>query len=226
MSFIVAIDGPAGTGKGTMAGLLAKKYKLVNIDTGATYRCVTLEMLNKNISLDDEEKIAEMLKNIKIEMSNEDGKQRVLLNREDVTEKIRSKEVTALVSQVSAIVEVRLNMVKLQRKLAEGKDVIMEGRDITTYVFPNADVKIYLDADVKERARRRYKENLEKGINMTYEEVLEKIKIRDHNDSNKEIGSLKIAEDAIVIDTTYLTIEQVKEKVADIINKAKGGQQC
>ena len=117
-------------------------------------------------------------------------------------------------------------MVKLQRKLAEGKDVIMEGRDITTYVFPNADVKIYLDADVKERARRRYKENLEKGINMTYEEVLEKIKIRDHNDSNKEIGSLKIAEDAIVIDTTYLTIEQVKEKVADIINKEKGGQQC
>ena len=226
MSFIVAIDGPAGTGKGTMAELLAKKYKLVNIDTGATYRCVTLEMLNKNISLDDEEKIAEMLKNIKIEMSNEDGKQKVLLNGEDVTEKIRSKEVTALVSQVSAIVEVRLNMVKLQRKLAEGKDVIMEGRDITTYVLPNADVKIYLDADVKERARRRYKENLEKGINMTYEEVLEKIKIRDHNDSNKEIGSLKIAEDAIVIDTTYLTIEQVKEKVADIINKAKGGQQC
>ena len=163
---------------------------------------------------------------IKIDIKNNEGIQTIFLNGEDVTDKIRSKEVTALVSQVSAIVEVRLNMVKLQRKLAEGKDVIMEGRDITTYVFPNADVKIYLDADVKERARRRYKENLEKGINMTYEEVLEKIKIRDHNDSNKEIGSLKIAEDAIVIDTTYLTIEQVKEKVADIINKAKGGQQC
>ena len=195
MSFIVAIDGPAGTGKGTITKLIAKDFGLINIDTGATYRCVTLEMINQNVSINEKDKI-------------------------------RSKEVTALVSQVSAIVEVRLNMVKLQRKLAEGKDVIMEGRDITTYVFPNADVKIYLDADVKERARRRYKENLEKGINMTYEEVLEKIKIRDHNDSNKEIGSLKIAEDAIVIDTTYLTIEQVKEKVADIINKAKGGQQC
>jgi cytidylate kinase len=220
MSFIVAIDGPAGTGKGTITKLIAKDFGLINIDTGATYRCVTLEMINQNVSINEKDKIIKISETIKI------GIQTIFLNGEDVTDKIRSKEVTALVSQVSAIVEVRLNMVKLQRKLAEGKDVIMEGRDITTYVFPNADVKIYLDADVKERARRRYKENLEKGINMTYEEVLEKIKIRDHNDSNKEIGSLKIAEDAIVIDTTYLTIEQVKEKVADIINKAKGGQQC
>lgn len=226
MSFIVAIDGPAGTGKGTITKLIAKDFGLINIDTGATYRCVTLEMINQNVSINEKDKIIKISETIKIDIKNNEGIQTIFLNGEDVTDKIRCKEVTALVSQVSAIVEVRLNMVKLQRKLAEGKDVIMEGRDITTYVFPNADVKIYLDADVKERARRRYKENLEKGINMTYEEVLEKIKIRDHNDSNKEIGSLKIAEDAIVIDTTYLTIEQVKEKVADIINKAKGGQQC
>lgn len=184
-------------------------------------------MINQNVSINEKDKIIKISETIKIDIKNNEGIQTIFLNGEDVTDKIRSKEVTALVSQVSAIVEVRLNMVKLQRKLAEGKDVIMEGRDITTYVFPNADVKIYLDADVKERARRRYKENLEKGINMTYEEVLEKIKINEIiNDSNKEIGSLKIAEDAIVIDTTYLTIEQVKEKVADIINKAKGGQQC
>ena len=186
MSFIVAIDGPAGTGKGTMAELLAKKYKLVNIDTGATYRCVTLEMLNKNISLDDEEKIAEMLKNIKIEMSNEDGKQRVLLNREDVTEKIRSKEVSSNVSQVSNIKQIRTAMAGLQRKMAQGKDVIMEGRDICTVIFPTADVKIYLDADAKERAKRRFKQNQEKGIDMSYEEVLENIKARDKNDMEKE----------------------------------------
>ena len=238
MSFIVAIDGPAGTGKGTITKLIAKDFGLINIDTGATYRCVTLEMINQNVSINEKDKIIKRSSfNMRIrfkqwarpeiDIKNNEGIQTIFLNGEDVTDKIRSKEVTALVSQVSAIVEVRLNMVKLQRKLAEGKDVIMEGRDITTYVFPNADVKIYLDATPEERAkRRRYKENLEKGINMTYEEVLEKIKIRDHNDSNKEIGSLKIAEDAIVIDTTYLTIEQVKEKVADIINKVKGGQQC
>ena len=237
MSFIVAIDGPAGTGKGTITKLIAKDFGLINIDTGATYRCVTLEMINQNVSINEKDKIIKRSSfNMRIrfkqwarpeiDIKNNEGIQTIFLNGEDVTDKIRSKEVTALVSQVSAIVEVRLNMVKLQRKLAEGKDVIMEGRDITTYVFPNADVKIYLDATPEERAKRRYKENLEKGINMTYEEVLEKIKIRDHNDSNKEIGSLKIAEDAIVIDTTYLTIEQVKEKVADIINKVKGGQQC
>ena len=169
MSFIVAIDGPAGTGKGTLAGILAKKYNLVNIDTGATYRCVTLAMLNKNIKLDDEEKIAQILKTIKIEMSNENGKQKVLLNGEDVTEKIRGKEVSENVSQVSSIKQIRLALSGLQRKMAQGKDVIMEGRDIGTVVFPTADIKIYLDADVEERARRRLKQNEEKGIQMSYE---------------------------------------------------------
>ena len=155
MSFIVAIDGPAGTGKGTITKLIAKDFGLINIDTGATYRCVTLEMINQNVSINEKDKIIKISETIKIDIKNNEGIQTIFLNGEDVTDKIRSKEVTALVSQVSAIVEVRLNMVKLQRKLAEGKDVIMEGRDITTYVLPNADVKIYLDADVKERARRR-----------------------------------------------------------------------
>ena len=226
MAFIVALDGPAGSGKGTVTKILAKKLGLVNIDTGAMYRCVALEMLNKNIELNDLEKIKDLLNSINIKLEENKNKQVVLLNGQDVSDEIRSNKVTKVVSQVSSIKEIREKLVEMQREMAKTKDIIMEGRDITTVVFPNADVKIYLDADVKERARRRYKENLEKGINMTYEEVLEKIKIRDHNDSNKEIGSLKIAEDAIVIDTTYLTIEQVKEKVADIINKAKGGQQC
>ena len=219
MSFIVAIDGPAGTGKGTMAKMLSKKYNLVNIDTGATYRCVALEMLNKKIGLDEEEKIAEMLKNIKIEMFNNCGKQKVLLNGVDVTEKIRSKEVTRCVSQVSSIKQVRIAMNGLQRKMAKNKNVIMEGRDIGTVVFPDADVKIYLDADVEERARRRYKQNQEKGIQMSYEEILENIKIRDKNDMEKEMGALKVADGATVIDTTNLSIKQEKNEICKIINE-------
>lgn len=218
MSFVVAIDGPAGTGKGTITKLVSEDLGLVNIDTGATYRCVTLEMLNQNVDISEKDKVIEISKNIDINMVNDNGSQKVYLNGNNVSEEIRSKEVTALVSQVSSIKEVRLNMVDLQRKLAEGKDVIMEGRDITTYVFPNADVKIYLDADEEERAKRRYKQNLEKGINTSYEEVVENIRWRDHNDRNKEIGSLKIADDAIVIDTTNLSIEEVKEKVENLIN--------
>ena len=217
MSFIVAMDGPAGTGKGTITSLISKEMGLVNIDTGATYRCVALYVIKNNIKLEEKEKIIESLPNIHIDMKNEQGVQKVYLNNEDVTSEIRSKEVTKIVSQVSSIVEVRLAMVEVQRNLAKGKDVIMEGRDITTYVFPNADVKIYLDADEEERAKRRYKEMQEKGIEMTYDEVLKNIQIRDKNDKEKKIGALKIAEDAIYIDTTNLTIEEVKEKVKEII---------
>lgn len=221
MSFIVAIDGPAGTGKGTITKLIAKDFGLINIDTGATYRCVTLEMINQNISINEKDKIIKISETIKIDIKNNEGIQTFFLNGEDVTDKIRSKEVTALVSQVSAIVEVRLNMVKLQRELAEGKDVIMEGRDITTYVFPNADVKIYLDASEEERARRRLLEMQEKGIDITYEEVLDNIRKRDYNDKHKEIGALKLAPDSIVIDTTNMTIEEVEEKVIQIIEEKR-----
>ena len=213
------MDGPAGTGKGTITSLISKEMGLVNIDTGATYRCVALYVIKNNIKLEEKEKIIESLPNIHIDMKNEQGVQKVYLNNEDVTSEIRSKEVTKIVSQVSSIVEVRLAMVEVQRNLAKGKDVIMEGRDITTYVFPNADVKIYLDADEEERAKRRYKEMQEKGIEMTYDEVLKNIQIRDKNDKEKEIGALKIAEDAIYIDTTNLTIEEVKEKVKEIITE-------
>lgn len=219
MSFIVAMDGPAGTGKGTITNLISKEMGLVNIDTGATYRCVALYAIKNNIKLEEKEKIIESLPNIHIDMKNEQGVQKVYLNNEDVTSEIRSKEVTKIVSQVSSIVEVRLAMVEVQRNLAKGKDVIMEGRDITTYVFPNADVKIYLDADEEERAKRRYKEMQEKGIEMTYDEVLKNIQVRDKNDKEKEIGALKIAEDAIYIDTTNLSIEEVKEKVKEIITE-------
>lgn len=217
MSFVVAIDGPAGTGKGTITSLISKEMGLVNIDTGATYRCVALYTIKNNINLEEKEKIIESLPNIHIDMENKEGTQKVYLNNEDVTSQIRSKEVSKIVSQISSIKEVRFAMVEVQRNLAKGKDVIMEGRDITTYVFPNANIKIYLDADEEERAKRRYKEMQEKGIEMTYEEVLNNIQIRDKNDKEKEIGALKIATDAIYIDTTNLTIEEVKQKVEEII---------
>lgn len=224
MSFIVAIDGPAGTGKGTVTSLLSEEMGLVNIDTGATYRCVALYAIRNNIQLEEKERIIQSLGNIEIDMKNEEGRQTVFLNGEDVTKEIRSKEVTQIVSQISSIKEVRFAMVEVQRNLAKGKDVIMEGRDITTYVFPNADVKIYLDADEKERAKRRYKEMQEKGIEMTYEEVLRNIQIRDKNDKEKEIGALIIAEDAVYVDTTNLTIEEEKERVKQIIEEKRGNR--
>jgi len=219
MSFIVAIDGPAGTGKGTITQKMAKKFGLVNIDTGAMYRCVSVACLEQNIGIEETEKIIELSAKLHIEMKEKEGKQQVLLDGKDVTEAIRTKEVSSIVSQVSSITGVRLNMVAQQRKMAEGKNVIMEGRDITTYVFPNADVKIYLDADCEERAKRRYKQNQEKGINMSYEEVLENIRKRDENDRNKEIGSLTIAKDATVIDTTHLSIAQVSKQVSKLIKE-------
>lgn len=217
MSFIVGIDGPAGSGKGTVTKQVANRLGLINIDTGSTYRCVALETINKGVSLEDKEEIIEIAKTIKIDVKPLPDGDKVYLNGKDVTKDIRSKEVTQIVSQISSIKEVRFEMVNLQRKLAEGKNVIMEGRDICTYVFPNADVKIYLDASIEERAKRRYKENQEKNINMTYEEVVENITKRDENDKTKEVGALKKAEDSIVVDTTSLTIEEVVEKIIKII---------
>ena len=217
----IAIDGPAGTGKGTITKIVAEKLGLVTIDTGATYRCITLAMIKQNVKLEEEEKIKEILEKSKIEFKNINGEQHTFLNDEDVSKEIRSNKVNSMVSQVSALKFVRYKMVDLQRKLAEGKDVIMEGRDIGTYVFPNADVKIYLDAQPEERARRRQKQNEEVGIQSTYEEDLAGIIARDENDKNKEMGALKVAEDAIVVDGTHGTIEENVQKVIEIINKKK-----
>lgn len=211
---IVAIDGPAGSGKGTVAEILSKKCNLVNIDTGATYRCVALAMLRNNISLDNLDKIIELSKNldIKFGLNNE-----VYLNGEDVTKEIRSKEVTLIVSQVSSIVEVRKNMVKLQRNLAKDYDVVMEGRDITTVVLPNANYKFYLDASLESRVERRLKQNKEKNIDMSYDEIYENIKMRDYNDMHKEVGSLMRTDDQVYIDSTNMTIDEVVDKMINII---------
>ncbi len=221
MSFIVAIDGPAGSGKGTVTEIVSKKLGLVNIGSGAAYRCVALETIKRGIKLGETQKIVDILNEINIEFKIEDGKDVIYLNGENVTNNLRTKEVAKIVSQVSSIKEVRFKLNDIFRKCAYDADVIMEGRDIGTYVFPNANVKIYLDATAEERARRRFIQNQEIGVEMSYEEILENIRIRDKNDMEKEIGALKMAEDAIYVDSSNMTIEEVVKQIVDIINKKK-----
>ena len=222
MGFVVAIDGPAGSGKGTITKLVGEKMNLINIDTGAMYRCCSLYMLRHNIKLDELDKIEKMLSEIKFEqVKNEEGVDEFFLEGENVSSEIRSKEVTEIVSPVSHIPIVRQKMVELQREMGNSMDVIMEGRDIGTNVFPNANVKIYLDATPEERANRRLKQNIEKGIESSYEEVLKNIIARDTNDKTSDVAPLRQAEDAVYLDTTDLSIEQVVERVIEIINNAK-----
>ena len=218
MTFIVAIDGPAGSGKGSITKLVGEKLGLINIDTGAMYRSVALNLIRENIGLDDIEKISEVLDNIKLDFKKDGDIMRFYLNGEEVTDEIRSKQVNEIVSQVSHIPLVRTRMVDLQRKIAEGKRVIMEGRDIGTNVFPNADVKIYLDATAEERAKRRYKQNQEKGIDIPYEEVLQNVIFRDTSDKTSDVAPLKMADDAILVDSTNMTIEEVQNRIIEIIN--------
>ena len=214
MSFIIAIDGPAGSGKGTIAKKVASKINAINVDTGAMFRCVALQALRENVSLEEIEKIKNILNNIEIDLKP-NGK--VFLNGEDVSKAIREEEVSKYSSPISTISDVREKLLHMQRKLGEFNDIVMEGRDIGTVVFPNANVKIYLDASPEERARRRIRQNLEKGIKSNYEEVLEEIKKRDFRDISRDIAPLKKAEDAIYIDSTNLSIEEVTEKILDII---------
>ena len=219
MCFIVAVDGPAGSGKGTVTKRIEKELGLVNLDTGATYRCVALDAIRHGFKAEDEEKIIKMLNDINIKIEKKDGKDVIFLNGEDVSKEIRDLPVTKMVSQISSIIPVREKLIEIQRGLANGKNVIAEGRDIGTVVFPDANVKIYLDANEKIRAERRYKEYLENGVNTTYEEVLESIKTRDMNDKNKKFGALKKADDAIVIDTSNKTIDEVTEEVKGLIKQ-------
>ena len=207
---IIAMDGPAGSGKGTITNLVAKKLNMINIDTGATYRCIALLVLRNNIKLDEKEKIIELAKKAKIEIDEQD---RVFLNEEDVSKEIRSKEVTDIVSQVSVIQEVRIILEDIQREMAKGKNVVIEGRDMTTVVFPNADYKFYLDATPEERAKRRFKQNQEDGIECTYEEILKNINERDYIDMHKPKGALLRTYEQIYIDSTNMTIDEVVEEV-------------
>ena len=211
---IIAIDGPAGSGKSTIAKLIAEDLGLVYLDTGAMYRLVTLNALNDGI-LGNLDKIIKMLDNLNIDIK-ENG---FYLDDIDVSEEIRKPVVSENVSDIAAIREVREKMVDLQRKFSESKNVILDGRDIGTVVFPNADVKIFLVADAKERANRRYKELVAKGENVRIEEIYENILKRDEIDSTRKESPLKKADNAIEVDTTSKNIEEVKNEILNIVRK-------
>ena len=219
MGFVIAVDGPAGSGKGTITSLVAERLGISLMDTGAMYRCVTVYFLRNGVDLEDDAGVKEALTQIDIDMEMIDGVQNFFLNGENVTKEIRTKEVDAIVSQVSHVLPVRLAMVDLQRRLARGKNIIMEGRDIGTNVFPDAECKIYLDATPEERARRRMKQNEEKGIEATYEEVLANVLFRDENDRTSDVAPLKMADDAVLLDSTNLSIEEVVEEAIRIIKE-------
>ncbi|WP_294657549.1 (d)CMP kinase [uncultured Fusobacterium sp.] len=216
--FIVTVDGPAGSGKSTIAKIIAKKYGFTYLDTGAMYRMIALYALENNISLDDTEAVEDMLKNTKLDII---GNQ-FFLNGKDVSEEIRTPRVSAIVSPVSAIKEVRVKLVDLQREISKGKSVILDGRDIGTVVFPNGDVKIFLVASPEKRAKRRLKEYEEKGVEADYESVLASIKERDYLDSTRKESPLKKAEDAHEIDSSTMSIDEVVEAISKYIDEKIG----
>jgi CMP/dCMP kinase len=215
----IAIDGPAAAGKSTVAKIVASKLSYIYIDTGAMYRAITLKALENSVDVHDENSLEVLLKSTDIKLIQQEDGQRVLLDGRDVTTEIRSKEVTNNVSYVSQHPKVRVDMVNRQQKLAELRGVVMDGRDIGTKVIPDAEVKIFLVASVEERAKRRHTENLNKGFPSDLEELKKDIEKRDLIDSQRDASPLVKAEDAIEIDTTSLTIEEVAEGILMEVNK-------
>jgi cytidylate kinase len=218
----IAIDGPAAAGKSTVAKMIAKRLSYIYIDTGAMYRALTYRALQQGIDLGDEQALISLLKDTYIELRPSHEGQLVLVNGEDVTNVIRSKEVTNAVSLVAKHRLVREEMVARQRALAQNGGVVMDGRDIGTHVLPNAEVKVFLKASVEERARRRHKENIARGFPSDLETLKKEIARRDQLDSEREVAPLKKAEDAIEIDTTSLSIEEVVERIMEIVNERIG----
>ena len=211
---IIAFDGPAGSGKSTIAKIISEKLGITYLDTGAMYRAVTLYFLENNVDFNDENQVKINLEKIELEFIND----KLYLNNKDVSEQIREKNVNDNVSFVSAIRIVREKMVDLQRKMSGKKSVVLDGRDIGTVVFPNADYKFYVTASVDVRARRRYEEELQKGIsNLSFDEVKKSMENRDYIDSNREVTPLRKADDAIEIDTSDMSIEEVLEKILSYI---------
>jgi len=212
----IAIDGPAGAGKSTVAKAISKKLGIVYLDTGAMYRTVALKALKEKVDSLDRKKLSEIVKNIDMEIRFIDNQQHMFRDNEDVTEKIRTPEISIGASNVGTIPEVRLKMAELQREFAEKHNVVMEGRDIGTFVLPNATIKIFLTASLEKRAERRYKELVAKGnTEITLEDVKRDIEYRDRNDSSRSLAPLTKAPDAIEIDTTDLTVDQVVDKIID-----------
>lgn len=219
MAFNVAIDGPAGAGKSTIAKAVAAKKGYVYVDTGAMYRAMALYFLRANISKDDEAKISASVDDIKVSIKYEDGAQHVILNDEDVTGLIRTEEVGNMASATSVYGAVRTKLVALQQELAKTTDVIMDGRDIGTVVLPNADVKVFLTASVECRAKRRFDELKAKGENPDFDKIAKDIEERDYRDSHREISPLKQADDASLVDSSDMTIDEVVDAIINLCNK-------
>lgn len=220
MSIAIAIDGPAGAGKSSLSKEVAKELSFIYVDTGALYRTIGLAASRKGLKKEDKEEIISMLNDIDVKLSfNDEGTQIVLLNGEDVSSYIRTPEASMFASAVSAIPEVRAFLLDLQRNMAKSDNVIMDGRDIGTVVLPDAKIKIFLTASPEKRAMRRHKENIEKGIDSTYEEVLKDVNQRDYQDSHREIAPLKPAEDSVLVDTSDYDFEGSKELLLKVIKE-------
>lgn len=221
MGFNIAIDGPAGAGKSTIAKLAASKLSYIYIDTGAMYRAIGLYVYRKQIEETDIQAIGEAAKETEVFIRYIDGERHVYLNGEDVSEEIRKEHIGHMASVVGAVPAVRAHLLDLQRQIAKESDIIMDGRDIGTCILPNADVKIFLTATPEERARRRFLELQAKGDPTPYEEVLADIKERDYRDTHREIAPLKQAEDAVYLDTSNMTIDEAAAKVVELAKAAK-----
>lgn len=220
MSIAIAIDGPAGAGKSSLSKEVAKELSFIYVDTGALYRTIGLAASRKGLKKEDKAEIISMLNDIDVKLSfNDEGTQIVLLNGEDVSSFIRTPEASMFASAVSAIPEVRAFLLDLQRNMAKSDNVIMDGRDIGTVVLPDAKIKIFLTASPEKRAKRRHKENIEKGIDSTYEEVLKDVNQRDYQDSHREIAPLKPAEDSVLVDTSDYDFEGSKELLLKVIKE-------
>ena len=221
MGYSVAIDGPAGAGKSTIAKRVAKENDFIYIDTGAMFRAMAIHFLRCGIAADDHEKISEAVKDVNVTISYVNGEQNVFLNGENVTGQLRTEEVGNMASASSVNGDVRKKLLELQRKLAASANVVMDGRDIGTVVLPDADVKVYLTASVEVRAQRRYKELIEKGQEADLEKIKKDIEERDYRDMNREIAPLRQAEDAVLVDTSDMTIEEVIDRITEIIREEK-----
>lgn len=220
-SFSVALDGPAGAGKSTVAKALAKKLGFIYVDTGAMYRAMALHFIRLNIAAEDAEAIEAACDSADVTITHRDGEQVVLLNGENVNGLIRTEEVSRMASISSANRQVRLKMVELQRQLAKQENVVMDGRDIGSYVLPDANVKVFLTASVEVRAKRRYDEQIAKGMECSLEEIAENIRERDYRDSHRDFAPLVQAEDAILMDNSYMTIEENIEKLYELCMNVK-----
>ena len=216
MGYNIAIDGPAGAGKSTIAKLVAKELGFIYVDTGAMYRGLAVHFLKKGIVPGEVEKIEAACEDVKVELGYENGVQQVYLNGENITSQLREEAVGNMASVSSAVPAVRAKLLDLQRNLAKEKDVVMDGRDIGTCVLPGADVKIYLTASVETRAKRRYDELKGKGEDCNLEEIAHDIEERDHIDMTREIAPLKQAEDAVLVDSSHMTIEEVVKAIVDL----------